>query len=155
MSLYQYQVADAKGQKVSLKDYEGKVVLIVNTATHCGYTKQYEGLQNLYEKFKGKGFEILDFPSNDFFQAPGSNEEIASFCSLKYKTTFKTFGKIHVNGGKADPLYFWLRNHPDGKDVAIRWNFNKFLISKTGEVLQRFDSKVTPEQLEALIAPLV
>ncbi len=155
MSLYQFQVADAKGAQVSLKQYQGKVTLIVNTATHCGYTKQYEGLQKLYEKFKARGLEVLDFPSNDFFQAPGSNEEIASFCSLKYKTTFKTFGKIHVNGGKADPLYIWLRKHPDGKDVAIRWNFNKFLISKTGEVLQRFDSKVTPEELEKIIEPLL
>lgn len=155
MSLYDFHVQDAKGQQISLKDYEGKLVLIVNTATHCGYTKQYEGLQKLYETFKDQGFEILDFPSNDFFQAPGSNEDIVSFCSLKYKTTFKTFAKIHVNGGKADPLYAWLRKHPDGKDVAIRWNFNKFLVSKTGEVLQRFDSKVTPEELSTIIAPLL
>ena len=106
MSIYDFSVKDTKGNHVSLEQYKGKVLLIVNTATACGFTPQYKELQDLYLKYKDKGFEILDFPCNQFGkQAPGSNEEIASFCEIKYKTTFRTFAKIDVNGKNADPLY--------------------------------------------------
>lgn len=149
MNIYDFKVKDGKGAEVPLKSYQGKVLLVVNTATHCGYTKQYEGLQKLYEKNQKRGFEVLDFPSNDFFQTPENDQEISSFCSMKYHTTFKTFSKIKVNGAKAEPLYQWLRKeNPEKQDIAIRWNFNKFLINRKGEVVARYDSKVTPEELQ-------
>ena len=110
MSLYQLSVKDVQKIDVSLKDYEGKVLLIVNTASGCGFTPQYDGLEALYEEFKDKGFEVLDFPCNQFMnQAPGTDEELASFCQMKFGTTFKTFAKVNVNGDDADPLFKHLR----------------------------------------------
>lgn len=111
MNIYDYKVKDKEGNEVSLKDYEGKVLLVVNTATGCGFTPQFDGLQDLYEKYQNQGFEILDFPCNQFGnQAPGSNEEIASFCDSRYGITFPLFAKIDVNGEKALPLFKFLQN---------------------------------------------
>ncbi len=157
MSLYALAVKNIKGEMVSLEKYRGQVLLIVNTATHCGFTKQYEGLQKLYEKFHDKGFEILDFPCNQFAgQAPESDEEIAAFCSLKFHTTFETFAKLNVNGAHTSPLYQYLKaGHPGVATNAIRWNFTKFLIARDGTVSARFDSRITPEELDEEILRLL
>ena len=149
MSIYDITVKDKKGNDVSLSEYEGKVLLIVNTATKCGLTPQYDGLEALYEKYHDQGFEILDFPCNQFaFQAPGSAEEIDSFCSLKFNTKFPRFAKIKVNGKDADPLYKYLKEQKPGR---IQWNFAKFLIAKNGEVVDRFAPTDKPEKLEKSI----
>ena len=175
--IYDYSVKDAKGDSVSLEEYKGNVLLVVNTATGCGLTPQYEGLQKIYDKYKDSGLEILDFPSNQFFeQAPGSNEEISNFCKLTYGTTFKTFGKIDVNGENSDPLYVFLKkeapvateddaskglyNLLSGKGFNtsgddIKWNFTKFLVSKEGKVLARFAPTFEPEKIEEQIKELL
>jgi glutathione peroxidase len=157
MSIYNLKVKDTNGNEVSMSQYKGKVLLIVNTATGCGFTPQYEGLQNLYENYKEKGFEILDFPCNQFGnQAPGSNEEIANFCSLKYNTTFKTFGKIDVNGENEDPLFTYLKENKKGLfGSKVKWNFTKFLVDKNGNVVERFSPTDKPEKLEKDIANLL
>ncbi len=170
MSIYDFTVSDASGNPVSLNEYRNKVLLIVNTATGCGFTPQYEGLEKLYHELNSKGFEILDFPCNQFLnQAPGSNEEIVSFCQMKYGVTFKTFGKIAVNGKKAAPLYQYLRkempsSNPNNKKLSLRkillgskieWNFTKFLIDRNGNVVARFSPTVTPEQLKSQIEKLL
>ena len=150
MSVYEFSVQDNKLNQVSLKEYEGKVLLIVNTATGCGFTPQYKGLEELYEKYREKGFEILDFPCNQFFrQAPGSDEEIHSFCTLRYNTQFPRFHKIEVNGDKADPLFNYLKsfNSPK-KPKNIKWNFTKFLVNRKGEVIGRFEPMTKPEAIE-------
>lgn len=132
------------GIEKKLSDYKGKVLLIVNVASKCGYTKQYEGLQKLYEKYKEKGFEILAFPCNDFgSQEPGSNEEIRQFCSTNYNVTFQLFDKIKVLGNERNPLYLKLINFEPAGDIS--WNFEKFLIDKNGNVVGRFKSKISPE----------
>ena len=149
MSVYDFTVTDNKGNNVSLKEYEGKVLLIVNTATRCGLTPQYEGLEALYEKYRDQGFEILDFPCNQFaFQAPGNAEKIDSFCKLKYDTKFPRFAKIKVNGSDADPLYVYLKEQKPGR---IGWNFAKFLIDRKGNVVERFAPTDKPKTLEAAI----
>ena len=149
MSVYNFTVTDNKGNNVSLKEYEGKVLLIVNTATRCGLTPQYEGLEALYEKYRDQGFEILDFPCNQFaFQAPGNAEKIDSFCKLKYDTKFPRFAKIKVNGSDADPLYVYLKEQKPGR---IGWNFAKFLIDRKGNVVERFAPTDKPKTLEAAI----
>ena len=147
MNVYDFEVLNQKGEKVSLKDYEGKVLLIVNTATKCGFTPQYEALEAMYEELKDEGLEILDFPCNQFFhQAPGSDEEINQFCTLKYNTKFTRFKKIDVKGDNADPLYKWLIcQNEKGKPKNIKWNFTKFLINRKGEVVERFGSMDKPE----------
>jgi glutathione peroxidase len=156
MSIYTFTVTDNQGKPVSLASYKDQVVLIVNSATHCGYTKQYEGLEKLYQLYKDKGFTILDFPSNTFFQTPENDEGISSFCAVKYKTTFPLFKKIDVNGPKSDPLYAYLRLHNEaGTDEPIGWNFTKFLVNRQGKVVGRFPSKTTPEDLIAIITPLL
>ena len=157
MSVYDYKVKDAKGNMVDLSDYKGKVLLIVNTATGCGFTPQYEGLENLYKKYREQGFEILDFPCNQFGnQAPGSNEEIVSFCQLKYNTSFKTFSKIEVNGENEIPLYTYLKSQKGGvMGSKIKWNFTKFLIDRDGNVVDRFAPTVTPEKIDGKIAALL
>lgn len=157
MKLYDLTVKDAKGNDVNLSEYKGKVLLIVNTATACGFTPQYNGLQSLYDKYKDKGFEILDFPCNQFAnQAPGSNEEIASFCTSHYGTTFRRFNKIDVNGENESPLYSWLKSQKGGLGSAkIKWNFTKFLINKEGEVVSRYASVKTPAAIEKEIAKLL
>ncbi len=157
MSVYEYTVKDNKGNDVSLKTYEGKVLLIVNTATGCGFTPQYEGLENLYQKYNAKGLEILDFPCNQFGnQAPGDDAQIHEFCTLKYNTTFPRFKKIDVNGENADPLYKFLKGEKGGiLGDAIKWNFTKFLIDREGKVVGRFAPTDTPEKIEEKIAKLI
>ena len=153
MSIYDFTVNDNKGNSVSLSEFEGKVLLIVNTATRCGLTPQYEGLEKLYEKYRDRGFEILDFPCNQFaFQAPGSAEKIDSFCTLKYNTKFRRFEKIKVNGSDTAPLYQYLKQQKPGR---IEWNFAKFLIDKNGQVAERFSPQEKPEALESAIEKLL
>lgn len=152
-SIYDYSVVDQKGNNVSLSTYRDKVLLIVNTATGCGFTPQYEGLQSLYDTYKDKGFVVLDFPCNQFlFQAPGSDEKIHSFCTLKYNVTFPQFHKIKVNGRNAEPLFMFLKNEKKGR---IKWNFTKFLINKKGQVVARFGPKTKPEEIEKDIINLL
>lgn len=142
-------VKDMDGKDVKLSDYKGKVLLIVNVASKCGYTPQYQGLESIYKKYKDKGFEILAFPCNDFGkQEPGTNQEIKKFCSSKYFVTFKLFDKIKVLGDERSPLYARLINNPVTEDGDIKWNFEKFLIDKNGKIVARFRSKVTPESEE-------
>ena len=149
MSVYDFTVKDNKGDPVSLSTYDGKVLLIVNTATKCGLTPQYEGLEALYEKYHERGFEILDFPCNQFaFQAPGSAEKIDAFCKLRYDTKFPRVAKIKVNGIDADPLYVYLKEQRPGR---IQWNFAKFLIDRHGAVVARFAPTEKPDSLEAAI----
>ena len=147
MNVYDFKVLNQKGEEVSLDIYKGKVLLIVNTATKCGFTPQYEALEAMYEELKDQGFEILDFPCNQFLhQAPGSDEEINQFCSLKYNTKFPRFKKIDVKGDNADPLYKWLIcQNEKGKAKNIKWNFTKFLIDKNGNVVERFGSMDKPQ----------
>ena len=137
--------------------YKGKVLLVVNTATGCGFTPQYEGLENLYKKYKEQGLEILDFPCNQFGnQAPGTEEEIVSFCQLKYDVSFPQFAKINVNGDDADPLYKYLKDQKGGVlGKAIKWNFTKFLIDKEGNVVNRFAPITKPEDIEKEIVKLL
>ncbi len=157
MGIYDLTVKDAQGNEVSLSDYKGKVLLIVNTATSCGFTPQYDGLQDLYEKYQAKGIEILDFPCNQFGnQAPSSEEEIVDFCQSKYGITFKQFAKIEVNGENEAPLYTYLKSQKGGFfGSKIKWNFTKFLVDRKGTVCERFSSTVTPEKIEAKIKELL
>ena len=179
MSIYDYTVKNRKGEDVSISDYKGKVLLIVNTATGCGFTPQYEGLENLYKKFHEQGLEILDFPCNQFGnQAPGSDDEIHEFCTLKYNTTFDQFSKIDVNGENESPLYTYIKQESpeemvDGmknkmtmkaiekisktaqNENDIKWNFTKFLINKEGNVIYRFSPTYNPEKIEGKIKELL
>ena len=157
MTLYDYSVKTRDGKEISLKDYEGKVLLIVNTATGCGFTPQYTGLQELYNKYKAQGFEILDFPCNQFLnQAPGSDEEIHTFCTGRFGITFPQFAKIDVNGKNEAPLYTYLKKQKRGKfSSKIKWNFTKFLIGKDGTVLERFAPTDTPEKIDSYIAKII
>lgn len=150
MSIYEYKVNDALGEEISLSDYEGKVLLIVNTATGCGFTPQYKGLQDLYDKYAELGLEILDFPCNQFgHQAPGSEEEIVDFCQLHYGVTFKQFAKVEVNGTNEIPLYTYLKEQKGGvMGKKIKWNFTKFLVDRKGNVIGRFAPTVKPEEIE-------
>ena len=150
MSIYDFVVKDNKGTDVPMSDYKGKTLIIVNTATGCGFTPQYEGLQDLYEKYKDKGFEILDFPCNQFGgQAPGTNEEIVDFCQSRYGVTFKQFAKVDVNGDNAEPLFTFLKEQQGGvMGSKIKWNFTKFLVDKNGKVIDRFAPTTTPEKME-------
>lgn len=156
-TIYDYSVLDQDNQPFSLDIYRGKVLLIVNTATGCGLTSQYEELQDLYERYKEQGVEILDFPCNQFMgQAPGSAEEINSFCSLHYQTSFPRFAKIKVNGKEADPLYNWLKEQKSGPlGKRIEWNFAKFLINRNGQVIERFSSKTKPKAIEESLQTLL
>ena len=149
MSFYDYTIKGRAGEDVSLSDYKGKVLLVVNTATGCGFTPQYEGLQKLYDSHQDKGFEILDFPCNQFAnQAPGTNDEIQSFCTLNYGTTFPRFAKIDVNGKNASDLFKFLKKEKGSVlGSSIKWNFTKFLIDREGNVVKRFAPTVTPEKL--------
>ena len=176
--IYDITVKDMDGSDVSLANYKGKVLLIVNVASKCGLTPQYEGLEALYQKYKDQGLEILAFPCNQFLeQEPGTNEEIQSFCSLNYNVTFPLFDKIDVNGETESPLYTYLKKqapfkgYPEGTEEfatmldeihqktgtgfdqgdAIRWNFGKFLVSKDGKTILRFEPMVTPDMMEEAI----
>ena len=180
--IYDITVKDMDGSDVSLANYKGKVLLIVNVASKCGLTPQYEGLEALYQKYKDQGLEILGFPCNQFLeQEPGTNEEIQSFCSLNYNVTFPLFAKIDVNGEAESPLYTYLKKqapfkgYPEGAEEfaakldeihqqtgsgfnqgdAIRWNFGKFLVSKDGKTILRFEPMVTPDMMEEAIQELL
>ena len=145
VSVHDFKVKTIDGKEASLSDYKGKALLIVNTASQCGYTPQYAGLEALYEKYRDRGFTVLGFPSNDFgTQEPGSNAEIKKFCELRYKTTFPLFSKIPVKGPNADPLYKYLTALPGKQGGEITWNFNKFLVAPDGTVIEHFDSRVEP-----------
>jgi len=149
MSFYQFKAKSLSGDEISMKDYTGKVVLIVNTASKCGYTPQYEGLEKLYSTYKDKGFVVLGFPCNQFGnQEPGTAEEISKFCTLNYNVNFPLFMKIDVNGEKADPLYKYLKVQlPETTGNDIKWNFTKFLLDRKGMPVKRYDSKVKPEEI--------
>jgi glutathione peroxidase len=157
MSIYDYKVTDAKGNEIEMSDYKGKVLLIVNTATGCGFTPQYDGLQDLYDKYQDKGFEILDFPCNQFAnQAPGTEEEIQNFCQARFGITFKQFKKIDVNGENEEPLYTYLKSQKGGAlGSKIKWNFTKFWVDKEGNVVDRFAPTTTPEKIDEKIAKLL
>src|SRR5262245_52222330 len=145
MSVHDFKVKTIDGKEASLSQYKGKALLIVNTASECGYTPQYAGLEALYEKYRDRGFAVLGFPSNDFgAQEPGTNAEIKKFCELRYKTTFPLFSKIPVKGPDADPLYKYLTALPGKQGGVVTWNFNKFLVSPDGKVIEHFDSRVEP-----------
>jgi glutathione peroxidase len=177
MSIYDYKVKDIRGREVSLSEYSGKLLLIVNTASKCGFTPQYDGLEKLYQKYKDQGLVILGFPSNQFLaQEPGSDEEISSFCRLNYGVTFPLFSKVDVRGEDADPLFKYLteavpfqgfeldkesgrkiqdvvrRHYPENLEGSgIKWNFTKFLIGRDGAVKERYEPTVTPEELDPVI----
>lgn len=155
--IYDFVVKDNKGEDVKLEKYKGKVLLIVNTATKCGFTPQYNGLENLFEKYNDRGFEILDFPCNQFAsQAPGNDQEIDSFCTLNFGTKFDRFQKIDVNGENEDPLYTFLKKEEGGiLGGKIKWNFTKFLIDRDGNVVKRFAPATKPEKIEKDIESLL
>jgi glutathione peroxidase len=153
--IYDFTVADINGNDVNLADYKGKVLLIVNVASKCGFTPQYKGLQKLYSQYKGRGFEILAFPSNDFMgQEPGTNEQIKTFCQLNYQVGFPLFSKISVKGESIHPLYRFLTEKSTNPEFAgrITWNFNKFLIDREGNIVNRFDSKTEPQSPDVIKA---
>jgi glutathione peroxidase len=157
-NFYSFKVKSAKGEMVPLSQYEGKVVLVVNVASKCGYTPQYQGLENLYREYKDKGFVILGFPCNQFgAQEPGTMEEIQEFCSLNYNVSFPIMGKVEVNGTGADPLYNWLKTSAPGilGTENIKWNFTKFLIGKDGEVVSRHAPQAEPKDLAKEISKLL
>lgn len=151
-NIYSFKVKNDKGEEVSLEQYKGKVLLIVNTATRCGFTPQYKDLEAIYEKYNEQGFEILDFPCNQFGgQAPGTIAEIKEFCSTNYNVKFTQFDKIEVNGENEHPLYTYLKANAENKN-NIRWNFTKFLISPDGKILKRFESGDKMEDVESAVA---
>jgi len=150
-SLYDLSVDDIKGKPVKLSKYKGKVLLIVNTASECGFTPQYKGLEALYEKFHGKGLEVLGFPCNQFgAQEPGDEKAIEQFCELNYGVTFPMFAKVDVNGDDASPLFKHLKSAKKGilGSEAIKWNFTKFLVDRDGNVVERYAPKTEPKELE-------
>ena len=179
MSIFDYSIVDRNGKKVSLKEYKGKVLLIVNTATGCGFTPQYEGLEKLYKEYHDKGLEIIDIPCNQFGnQAPGSDDEIHEFCTLKYNTSFDQFTKADVNGENELELYTYLKEQikedtiegmknkmamkaidkiskTAKKDGDIKWNFTKFLVDKEGNVVGRYSPTFKPENIEEKIKELL
>ncbi len=163
MSFYDISVRKVNQNKVSLSEYKGKALLIFNSASACGFTPQYEGLQRLYDKYKDKGLEVLDFPCNQFGnQAPGTDSEQAQFCQLNYKTNFETFAKVKVNGKETDPLFKYLKDHtPKPKGIGavipklIKWNFTKFLVDQNGNVINRYEPTTTPEEIEKDIETLL
>lgn len=179
MNIYDFTVLDTKKEPVSLAEYKGKVLLVVNTATGCGFTPQYEGLEGLYKKYRDQGLVILDFPCNQFAgQAPGTEQEIVSFCQLKYNVSFPQFAKIKVNGDEADPLFKWLKDEApaEAKDSFkaklsalmfriiskttknsndIKWNFTKFLVDRQGNVIRRYAPTTAPSDIEKDILKLL
>ena len=179
MSIYDCSITDRNGKEIKLNDYKGKILIIVNTATGCGFTPQYEGLEKLYKKYHDKGLEVLDFPCNQFGnQAPGTDDEIHEFCTLKYNTSFDQFTKIEVNGENESPLYTLLKkaiadDTIDGmknkmamkaiekisktynEEKDIKWNFTKFLVDRDGNVVGRYSPTYKPEDMEAKIKELI
>ena len=157
-NVFDFSCSTSSGDERSLADYRGKILLVVNTASKCGFTPQFAGLEEMYEKYRERGLEILGFPCNQFGkQDPGSNEEITEFCQLNYGVSFPIFGKIEVNGRGADPLYQHLKKAAPGAlgTRGIKWNFTKFLINRDGEVLKRFSPATTPAQIEKEIEQLI
>ena len=179
MSIFEYSIVDRNGKKISLNEYKGKVLIIVNTATGCGFTPQYEGLEKLYKQYHESGLEIIDIPCNQFGnQAPGTDDEIHEFCALKYNTSFDQFTKADVNGGNELPLYTYLKEQIkddkiDGmknkmamkavekiskttkKDGDIKWNFTKFLVDREGNVIERYSPTFKPEDMEEDIKRII
>ncbi len=156
--IYNYKVADAKGSEVNLDKYKGKVMLIVNTASKCGFTPQYKELQELYDNYNEKGLQILAFPCNQFAkQESGSNDEIQQFCQINYGLTFPVFGKLEVNGRSAHPLYQYLRSQKGGVILGnrIKWNFTKFLVDKDGNVIERYSPTTKPLDMKDDIEKLL
>ena len=156
---YDLTATSLSGKPISMEQYRGKVVMVVNTASKCGFTPQLEGLEALYEKYSEKGLVILGFPCNQFAnQEPGSEESIAQGCVLNYGVTFQMFSKIDVNGNDAHPVYQWLKSQPKGRGTmgnAIKWNFTKFLLDREGYVVGRYGSIITPEKLEQEVLKLL
>ena len=156
-NIYKFTVKDIENNEISLDKYKGKVLLIVNTASKCGFTPQYQGLQELYEKYKSQGFEVLAFPCNQFAnQEPEDSKSIKNFCTLNYGVTFPIFKKIEVNGANAHPLFQYLKNAQSGFITSsIKWNFTKFLINKSGIPIARFAPITSPKQLSSEIEKLL
>ena len=157
-NIYQFSCNDASGQTVDLSSYRGKALLIVNTASKCGFTPQYEGLEKLQQDYSSEEFSVLAFPCNQFgAQEPGSNEEITEFCSLNYQNTFPIFAKVDVKGSDAHPLFHFLTNEKKGLlgTESIKWNFTKFLINKDGEPVARYAPSTTPEKIKGDIEKLI
>lgn len=158
MSIYDFEANTLRGEEESLSKYKGKVLLVVNTASKCGFTPQYKGLQEVYDKFKDRGFEVLGFPSNQFAgQEPGESEDIAEFCEINYGVTFPMYEKVDVKGDEAHPLFKYLSEEAPGVlgSKSVKWNFTKFLVDQEGRVLKRFAPQTTPAQIEADIAKLL
>jgi glutathione peroxidase len=157
MNIYDIQVTTASSEEKSLADYRGKVLLIVNVASKCGFTPQYKGLQELYDKYKDQGLEILGFPCNQFLaQEPGTNEEIQEFCQVNFGASFPIFAKIDVNGSNAHPLYKHLTKEASGiLGGAIKWNFTKFLVDRDGKIVKRYAPNTEPEKLTEKIEELL
>lgn len=156
-TIYQFSAADYRDQTIDLSKYKDKVLLIVNTASACGFTSQYQGLQALYSKYQDQGFEVLAFPCNQFKQQEkGTNSEIKSFCDLQFNIKFDLFGKVDVNGENAHPLFKFLKKQAPGilGSESIKWNFTKFLVNKNGEVVKRFATMTKPDAIEADIKRL-
>jgi glutathione peroxidase len=156
-TFYDYSATSIDGKDISMSEYKGKVIVIVNVASKCGFTPQYEGLQALYEKYEKEGLVVLGFPSNQFAnQEPASNEEIQEFCTLNYGVTFPMFSKIDVNGDNAHPLYVYLKSQQSGfPGDSIKWNFTKFLVDRKGKVVERYASTKKPESMEEDIVKLL
>jgi glutathione peroxidase len=157
-NVFAFNVTDINGQNVALESFRGNILLIVNTASRCGFTPQYEGLENLQQKFKAKGFSVLGFPCNQFGQQePGNSGEIAEFCDLNYHISFPLFEKIEVNGPQSHPLYQFLKTQAPGLlgSQAIKWNFTKFLIGRNGKVIKRYSPFTTPASISTEIEKLL
>ena len=157
-SIFNFSCKDVNGDEKNLSELQGKVTLVVNTASQCGFTPQYKGLEDLYQKYKDKGLEILGFPCNQFGnQEPGSNDEIEEFCTLNYGVTFSMFSKVDVNGESADPLFKFLTSNKKGLlgSSKVKWNFTKFLVDKNGKPVKRFAPTTTPEQISKDIEKLI
>jgi len=157
-SLHSFQAHAITGENIDLSQYRGQVALVVNVASKCGYTPQYEGLEALYQRYRDQGFTVLGFPCNQFgHQEPGNGVDILAFCSTVYKVSFPLFEKIDVNGAHAHPLYAWLKEQKAGVlgTRAIKWNFTKFLVGRDGQVVQRYGSSTTPDELRADIETLL
>ncbi|BDG35985.1 glutathione peroxidase [Parageobacillus sp. VR-IP] len=158
MSVYDFTVKTIRGKEQSLADYKGKVLLIVNTASKCGFTPQYKELQELYEQYRDRGFVVLGFPCNQFgHQEPGTEEEIEQFCQVNYGVTFPMFAKVDVNGENAHPLFQYLKEKASGVlgTKVIKWNFTKFLVDRNGNVVARFASQTRPSELKSEIEKLL
>ena len=157
-SIFNFSCKDVNGDEKNLSELQGKVTLVVNTASQCGFTPQYKGLEDLYQKYKDKGLEILGFPCNQFGnQEPGSNDEIEEFCTQNYGVTFSMFSKVDVNGDSADPLFNFLTSNKKGLlgSSKVKWNFTKFLVDKNGKPVKRFAPTTTPEQISKDIEKLI